>query len=372
MAVFKINIKRLLKDKFNLFLMIILPSIAVTLSTFFTLSVESSYKIGIITDKEKSKVVKLIEKELKKCFDVKTFDPTKSIVSQMVQSGIDCVVVLKNKSVDDIINEKQKNIKIYTFGKSETHIILKEYLNSVFKILAAQKRINSSKFLESSKYIFEHSPIVLNKIFQHQSNSISIAFASGFFIMSLLWLALNASNIILKDYQERVILRILCSPISKQSYILQSILSIFSITFLQLIFFVLLCSYAFRLTFGTNILIVISVLSICSFMFVAFAVMFISIVNDMRKLASLNSMVVTITIMCMLGGCYWPLSIMPKFLQKIALFFPTTYAVNLTKNVLTGKSIESMMVDIAQVAAFCLFFTLVGIKQLSKNVMSKL
>lgn len=370
MAVFKINIKRLLKDKFNLFLMIILPSIAVALSTFFTLSVESSYKIGIITDKEKSKVVKLIEKELKKCFDVKTFDPTKSIVSQMIQSGIDCVVVLKNKSVDDIINEKQKNIKIYTFGKSETHIILKEYLNSVFKILTAQKRINSSKFLESSKYIFEHSPIVLNKIFQHQSNSISIAFASGFFVMSLFWLALNGSNIILKDYQERVILRILCSPISKQSYIMQSILSIFSITFLQLIFFVLLCSYAFRLTFGTNIFIVISVLSICSFMFVAFAVMFISIVNDMRKLASLNSMVVTI--MCMLGGCYWPLNIMPKFLQKIALFFPTTYAVSLTKNVLTGKTIKSMMVDIGIITAFCLFFALAGIKQLSKNVMSKL
>lgn len=369
MAVFRINIKRLLKDKFNLFLMIVLPSVAVALSTFFTTNIETPYKIGIIIDKNKSNAVGLVEQQLRKCFDVKLFDPQKSVVSQMVQNGVDCVVVLNNKAVDDIINEKSKNIKIYTFGKSETHIILKEYLNSIFKVLISQNNINSTRFLESSKYIFEHSPLVFSKQLKHESKVLSVSFASGFFVMSLFWLALNASNIILKDYQERVILRILCSPISKQRYILQSILSIFMVTFLQLLFFIVLCKYFFSLSIGVNFLSVLLVLSICSFMFVSFAVMFISIVNDMKKLATLNSMVVTI--MCMVGGCYWPLNIMPKFMQKLALVFPTTYATNITKNMLIGKSFESMLIDILIVIAFCILFVLVGINQLSKNVIAK-
>lgn len=165
-------------------------------------------------------------------------------------------------------------------------------------------------------------------------------------------------------------MRILCSPVSKQSYILQSILSIFAVIFLQLLFFIVLCKYFFSFSFGVNFLSVLLVLSICGFMFVSFAVMFISIVNDIKKLAALNSMVVTI--MCMVGGCYWPLHIMPKFMQKLALVFPTTYATNLTKNMLTGKPLESMLIDILIVLAFCVLFILVGINQLSKNVISKM
>lgn len=370
MAVFRINIKRLLKDRFNLFLMIVLPSVAVALSTFFATNVDTLYKIGIITDKNKTSIVEVIDNQLRKCFDVKIFDPQKSIVSQMVQSGVDCAIVLNNKTIDDIINGKRTNIKIYTFGKAETHMVLKEYINSIFKVLISQNNINKSKFLETSKYIFEHSPLVFSEQFKHESKALSVSFASGLFVMSLFWLALNASNIILKDYQERVIIRILCSPVSPQSYILQSILSIFSVTFLQLLFFVVLCKYFLNLSFGVNILVILIVLSICSFMFVSFAVMFISIVNDIKKLATLNSMVVTI--MCMIGGCYWPLSIMPMFLQKLALIFPTTYATNLTKNMLIGKPLENMLIDILIVITFCILFVLVGINRLSKNVILKM
>lgn len=123
MAVFRINIKRLLKDKFNLFLMIVLPSVAVALSTFFTTSVvETTYKIGVIIDKDKSNTAELVEQQLRKCFDVKIFDPQKSIASQMVQSGVDCVVVLNNKAVDDIINEKVKILK-YTPLASLKHTL---------------------------------------------------------------------------------------------------------------------------------------------------------------------------------------------------------------------------------------------------------
>jgi len=368
MAVFKINIKRLLKDKLNLFFMIILPAIAISFSTFFSTSVEAPYTIGIITDTEKSPEVKLIEKELKKCFNIKPFDRSKSIVNQMVQSGIDCVIDLTNKNVEDILNQKRKSIKMYTFGKSETHMIVKEYLNSTIRIIISQKRLVHD-YLKVSENILSYAPAVKTNIIHQNSKQLPITFASGFFVMSLFWLALNASNIILKDYHERVILRILCAPISKQSYILQSILSIFSVTLIQIIFFVVMCTFGLKLSFGQNIAAVILVLSACSFMFVAFGVMLISIVNDMRKLSTINSMVVTI--MCMLGGCYWPLNIMPNFLQKIALIFPTTYAAVLTKNVLLSKPLGSMFLDIIIVISFCILFILVGIKQLSKNLIAK-
>lgn len=184
MAVFKINIKRLLKDKLNLFFMIILPAIAISFSTFFSTSVEAPYTIGIITDTEKSPEVKLIEKELKKCFNIKPFDRSKSIVNQMVQSGIDCVIDLTNKNVEDILNQKRKSIKIYTFGKSETHMILKEYLNSIIRIIISQKRLVHD-YLKVSENILSYAPVVKTNIIHQNSKQLPITFASGFFVMSL-------------------------------------------------------------------------------------------------------------------------------------------------------------------------------------------
>ncbi|WAM36158.1 ABC transporter permease [Caldicellulosiruptor acetigenus] len=369
MPIFKVNIKRLLQDKLNLFLTIVLPAIIIVLSVAFASNIESPYKVGIVVEEENS-ISKIIKSELQKCFDVVVFSKDKSIVSQMIQTGVDCAIVLDKNIEDAMLSRKNIKLKIYALGKSEAHVYLKEYLTSVFKMILSQNFSSKAELLNVAKSLSTSSPKVISKKLVENSKYISISFASGFFVMSLFWLALNASSVLLKDYHEKVIIRILCSPLSKQNYIFQSILSIFAVTFVQLCLFVGISKYVFNLTFGSNPAIVILVLSLCSFMFVSFSVMFISTVSDIKKLSSLNSMVVTI--MCMLGGCYWPLSIMPKFLQKIALIFPTTYAVNLTKNVLTGKFIESMMVDIALVAAFCLFFALAGIKQLSKNVISKL
>lgn len=369
MPILKLNIKRLLKDKFNLFLMIVLPSLAISLSTFFTANTDSNYTIGIIVDEQKSKTVEIIESELRKHFDVKTFYSNKPVVSQMIHKNVECAIVLTNKEVEDIIKQKSFNIKVYSFGKSEVLAILKEYLNSILKILIFKNASNKTESLNSVKNILNSSPTVISKILATERKSASVGFASGFFVMSLLWLALNASNIILKNWHERVIVRILCSPVSKKSYIVQSILGILSILLLQIVFFVMLCIYVFKINLGTNLFIIVLVLLICSFMFVSFALMVISIFNDLKKLSTLNSMIVPI--MCMVGGCYWPLEIMPGFLQKIALLFPTTYAANLTKNMLTGKSFESMLFEITAVAAFSLFFTLVSIKLFSKNVMSK-
>ena len=48
----------------------------------------------------------------------------------------------------------------------------------------------------------------------------------------------------------------------------------------------------------------------------------------------INSMIVTPT--CMLGGCFWPLAIMPEFMQKIANLHPAKWAIEAVEIAATG------------------------------------
>ncbi|HBG38891.1 MAG TPA: ABC transporter permease, partial [Clostridiaceae bacterium] len=68
-----------------------------------------------------------------------------------------------------------------------------------------------------------------------------------------------------------------------------------------------------------------------------------------------------ITPMCMLGGCFWPREIMPKFLIEISNFVPTTWVLKGAKKAFFSTGIWDIKYELLILLLFSAVFFLLGI-----------
>jgi ABC-2 type transport system permease protein len=82
------------------------------------------------------------------------------------------------------------------------------------------------------------------------------------------------------------------------------------------------------------------------------------LIRNGQNAAMINSMIVTPT--CMLGGCFWPLAIMPEFMQKIANFIPQKWAIEAVEIAATGGTLSDIALPLAILSLMAVILLAVG------------
>lgn len=82
------------------------------------------------------------------------------------------------------------------------------------------------------------------------------------------------------------------------------------------------------------------------------------LVKNASNMGMINSLVVTPT--CMLGGCFWPISLMPEWMQKIANFVPQKWVIEAIQLMAAGQSLSHMWMHMAVLTLFALILLGVG------------
>lgn len=75
--------------------------------------------------------------------------------------------------------------------------------------------------------------------------------------------------------------------------------------------------------------------------------------------ATLSSLVITST--CMLGGCFWPVDLMPEVVQKISFFMPQQWAIDAFQKVQLGSGMYEILINTMILCAFALALLLIAI-----------
>ncbi|MEC2306401.1 MULTISPECIES: ABC transporter permease [Heyndrickxia] len=91
----------------------------------------------------------------------------------------------------------------------------------------------------------------------------------------------------------------------------------------------------------------------------------VSLSNSRSAFNSLQSLIAVPT--CMLSGCFWPVEIMPKALQKVSDFLPQRWTLETLDKLQTGHPLSSLYLNILILIAFALCFFLFAIYQFSRN-----
>ncbi|PYJ82576.1 MAG: hypothetical protein DME22_18375 [Verrucomicrobia bacterium] len=132
-----------------------------------------------------------------------------------------------------------------------------------------------------------------------------------------------------------VLRRLAVYPIRRWELVIGKVYGRFLLGGVQIIFFLLLGQFIFKVNLGQNLFVILLTLGIYAWVAASLGVWIGAAVKNEDKIIGLC--VLASSIMAALGGCWWPLEIVPATLQIIAHCVPTGWAMDALQNIGAAK-----------------------------------
>ena len=159
------------------------------------------------------------------------------------------------------------------------------------------------------------------------------ASSPGFAVMFVMMGVLFAAAAMVEERHRKTLARLLTTPTKKFSIISGKMSGFFLIGFVQFLLLILFGQFVLKVNWG-NSPIGVLLLTISYVLAVTGIGMLLSVF--VRTSAQASALAVLISIVTsMLGGAWWPIEIVPKFMQNIALFTPQYWAINGFNKIIT-------------------------------------
>ena len=182
----------------------------------------------------------------------------------------------------------------------------------------------------------------------------------GYLVMFVFFAAAVTAETIVRERQNNTLERLLASSVSK-STILGGVYTGTAIRgLIQILIFWAVGILAFKVDLGQSppAVIILSILMVI--MSSAFAVMLATLAKTQRSAGSLA--VVTALILAPLGGCWWPLFILPEWLQTVAKISPHAWAnTGFNKLMLFGADFGAVVPEMLALVVFTVIFGAIAI-----------
>ncbi len=363
-------LKRTFRKKSNIITFILLPLLAVFIALFLNASGASYSKIGVVDLNES-----YLSKDMIKSIDAKkNFVVVKVSKDNMnrllLDKKVDCVVVIPKDFYKDIIDGNLKKIDIISVRGEDITSWIKNYLNYYIDTLN-NISVVSNKNEKDFKSIYDgykKQDLKLNyKAIGDKTKTKSVTKQSiGLLLVFMLIASSTASSFILKDKYNKTYYRIFCSNTSKSKYIIANVIANFVIFLIQIFVILFMSIYVLKLNFYIDTSIMFIILCCFGFVSIGFGIIIAAFSKSLNQSSYLSNILITPT--CMLsGGCFWPLDMMPSFMQRLANILPQTWVLKTIDSLQQGKSFNEVISYLSIVILFALAFFVVGILKLTKD-----
>ena len=182
----------------------------------------------------------------------------------------------------------------------------------------------------------------------------------GYLVMFVFFAAAVTAESIVRERQNNTLERLLVSSV-KPYAILGGIYTGTALRgLIQIIIFWLVGILVFRMDLGLSPLAIIVLSILMVIMSSAFAVMLATMAKTQRSASSLAT--VTALILAPLGGCWWPLFIMPRWMQTVAKISPHAWAnTGYNKLLLFGADFGAVVPEMLALVVFTVIFGAIAV-----------
>lgn len=293
---------------------------------------------------------------------------------QLVADREVIAAVVIPEDVEERLIEKDALFDVIVNQKTEQYLVLSPYLEgisqSVHQIFHDIEQVdvtevNDEAFeqivqdLVSEQIIaVESGPLEDNN--EKEVNTLPI----GFTIMFMMFALGNAASSIHVEREEKTWQRLMVSPISSFQVLSGYLLSYFILGWLQLGTLMIVMKLVFDVDWG-NLLYLIPFASLTILLIVGYAIMMASLMKTRKQTEITNSIIIVST--CMLGGVYWPLEIVPPFMQTLSKFVPQAWMISGFENIMKGDiMLSNLNMDTLILSAITIVFLTIGIVKIRK------
>lgn len=127
---------------------------------------------------------------------------------------------------------------------------------------------------------------------------------------------------------------LLTSPTSKGQVMIGYLFSYFMMGAIQLFVLMVVMNLIYGSMWG-NLIYFVPFAALVILTIVGFGLMMASIVKTRQQASALSAVLIVST--CMLGGVYWPLEIVPEFMQQIAKAVPQSWMITGFREIVSGS-----------------------------------
>lgn len=173
----------------------------------------------------------------------------------------------------------------------------------------------------------------------------------------LLFIATRLTGIILDDRSRKTTLRISVAPITHFQYLWQNLLA-YSVLLTGVNSLVVLIGVLYH---GENLVSPVLLFIVYTFFSVTaigFSLALYAIIRN--KEAALALLTGVISLISMLGGVFWPIQIMPVFIQRLAMLLPTYWYAEGIVRIAYGGSLGDIALPLVMMFMFTIGFLIFG------------
>lgn len=360
MTVFIYSLKRLMKEKSSFIFMLVVPIAFILLTMLLSTNNTSSYRVGLV-DYDNTPLTQAFKESLSQRATI--VDMTEGeLQNKLINSNIQYGIVIPKGFTEEIISLGDTKLNGYRIMESDaavpTMFFIENFINSSKHIAKAAKGDNV-KFYEGITAYLNGVNIIKSTTLSNKNGAKEITLAGiGFLLMSMLYFSISTASIVLEDKKNKTFFRTLSSPLTMRSYMLQNLLCYLLLQQLQIIVIFSIMGFVFNMNLGPSLINLFFIMFVFSIVCVAFGTALATISKDTRQASVLATFIVNP--MVMIGGCFWPIEIMPQFLQKLSNLMPTKWALDGIEAILFGESVLSISKEIFILGLFSLVFFLLG------------
>lgn len=188
-------------------------------------------------------------------------------------------------------------------------------------------------------------------------------YSLGFAVFFVLNIAFGGAGGLLEEREHGTLRRLLVAPASRTEIIGGKVAGVAAMGAFEAAVLVGFGALLFGVPWGSAPLAVAAVLGSLVLACTALGIMFSVLVRTRGQLSAISPALTTA--MAMIGGCYWPIEVTPDYMQKMALFTPTGWAmVGLKNTVARGLGLETVLVPCAVLLGMAVVFFAIGLSRL--------
>ncbi|OXS58135.1 ABC-2 type transport system permease protein [Bacillus sp. V-88] len=194
-----------------------------------------------------------------------------------------------------------------------------------------------------------------------QSMNNLTARSAGFTIMFVMIAMLSSTGILLEARQNGVWYRMMSTPATKVEVLCGYMLAFFVIGWIQFGILMTLSEKIFHIEWGNMFanMILVSSMLLCS---IGLGLFLAGFVKTSEQQSVFGNLIIIST--CMIAGVYWPVEIMPDFIQHISTFLPQYWGMEgFAELTVRGGDITDIVTPVGILLGFAVVFLMVGLRK---------
>jgi len=185
----------------------------------------------------------------------------------------------------------------------------------------------------------------------------------GMLVMFVLMTMAFTGEGIIYERETGILRRYGYSVCTKSELVLGKLLGRFYFAAIQITFLLVAGRYLFGFRVGNELVAVVITLAIFAFSMGSYALLFGSLLKKVEQVSALT--IVSTLALSALGGCWWPLEIVPRTFQIVGLALPTGWMMNaLHKLISFGYGLDAVIPNLLALAGSGIVFLLISVRRL--------